>query len=320
MSDDVAELRLGTRGSELALSQSRWVQSVLEDAGGARVELEVIQTTGDRRQDRPLSEIGGKGLFTRELDRALLDGEIHLAVHSLKDLPTELDEGLSVAAIPEREDPRDVLVGPAGEGVSLAGLPRNARLGTSSLRRQALALAFRADLRVESIRGNLDTRLAKVDRGDYDAIVLAAAGLRRLGRPERIDEFLERTAWLPAPGQGALGIVTRSDDAATADLLEPLRHPPSTAAVRAERALLARLEGGCQIPIGALGIPYEGGLRLWGLVASPDGRHVVRTDRTGAMEKPDDLGREVAEILLERGAGDILDDIPDDALPGLTPP
>lgn len=320
MSPGVAELRLGTRGSDLALAQSRWVASVLEETDRARVELEVIRTTGDRVQDRPLSEIGGKGLFTRELDQALLDGDIHLAVHSLKDLPTELDEGLMVAAIPEREDPRDVLVGPADESLTLTSLSRNARLGTSSLRRQALALAFRGDLTVEPIRGNLDTRLKKVDRGDYDAIVLAAAGLRRLGRSDRIDEFMERTAWLPAPGQGALGIVTRADDAETGALLEPLRHEATTASVRAERALLATLEGGCQIPIGALGIPYDGGLRLWGLVASPDGKRVVRADRTGSVERPGELGREVAEILLERGAGDILDEISDDALPGLTPP
>jgi hydroxymethylbilane synthase len=201
--------KLGTRGSRLALTQSDWVRRRVEEASGARVELEVIQTTGDRDQERPLPEIGGKGLFTMELDRALLAGEIDFAVHSLKDLPTQAEPGLTVVCVPEREDARDVLLGPRGEGVSLATLPEGAVLGTSSLRRQALARAFRPDLDVRDIRGNVDTRLRKLDEGRYDAVVMAAAGIRRMGLEARIGEWLESTAWLPAPGQGALGIVAR---------------------------------------------------------------------------------------------------------------
>lgn len=312
-------LRLGTRGSALARTQSDGVRRALEEEAGP-VEVVVIQTTGDRRIDRPLPEIGGKGLFTRELDRALLEGEIDLAVHSLKDLPTEQEPGLAVAAVPLREDPRDVLVGPAGAAVTLAGLPPGARVGTSSLRRRALLLAFRPDLTVDSVRGNLDTRLRKLDDGEYDALVLAAAGLRRMGLEDRAGEWLERTAFLPAPAQGALGIVARIDDERVAEALRPLRDSPSERAVRAERAMLAALEGGCQVPIAALGLPYDGGLRLWGLVASPDGRRVVRGDLTGEPEDPEGLGVRLAGMLRDRGAMEILDAIPEGAAPGLSHP
>lgn len=302
----VVTLRLGTRGSTLALTQSRGVAKSLEEGRGRRVELEIIQTTGDRHQDRPLPEIGGKGLFTMELDRALLEGDIDLAVHSLKDLPTRLEPGLAVACVPEREDPRDALVGPRGSPVTLASLPREATLGTSSVRRRALALAFRPDLRVESVRGNLDTRLRKVDEGVCDALVVAAAGLRRLGFGERVGECLERTAWLPAPGQGALGIVAREDDDGVMEALRTIADPAAEIAVRAERSLLAALEGGCQVPIGALGMPYDGGLRLWGLVAALDGRRVVRGDLTGDAERPEELGRRLADLLRSRGADALL--------------
>ena len=261
----------------------------LERSSGLQVETVAIQTKGDRAQDRPLPEIGGKGLFTEELDAALSTGRIDLAVHSLKDLPTEPVPGLVVAAVPEREDARDVLVGPESAPVTLATLRPGDLVGTSSLRRRALVLAFRPDLRVESVRGNLDTRLRKVDEGRYDAIVLAAAGLKRLGLGHRVSEWLERTSWLPAPGQGALAVVTRSDDAELRTALGGLHHAVTAGAVRAERALLHRLEGGCQVPVGALGLPFERGLRLWGLVASVDGRRVVRGDltwdpRRGALE------------------------------------
>lgn len=274
------------------------------------MELEIIRTTGDRIQERPLRAIGGKGLFTRELDQALLEGTIDLAVHSLKDLPTEGTPGLVVAAIPEREDPRDVLVGPRGPRTSIQQLRPGARVGTSSLRRRALALAFRPDLEVTEIRGNLDTRIGKVDRGEYDAVVVAAAGVVRMGMESRIDEWLERTSWLPAPAQGALAVVTRADDGSVREAVSALEDPPSRRAVQAERALLATLEGGCSVPIGALGLPYDGGLRLWGIVASPDGRRLVRADRTGRMDDPEALGRSVADLLLERGAGSILAALP----------
>ncbi len=303
----MATLRLGSRGSQLALIQSRTVGALVEASGGASVELEVIKTFGDEEQDRPLPEIGGKGLFTQELDAALLEGRIHFAVHSLKDLPTDMDPRLCVAATTERVDPRDVIAGPRGSRTTLAGLPEGAVLGTSSLRRSAVARAVRPALEVRDIRGNVDTRLAKVDAGDYDATVLAAAGLIRLGLEGRVGEWLERTFWLPAPGQGALGIVTRADDDETRAILEPLRHPATEVAVAAERALLATLGGGCQLPVGALGLPYAGGVRLWSMVASPDGRHLVRVDLTGEAADPEALGRRTAEALLERGAGDILD-------------
>ena len=315
------QLRLGTRGSTLALTQSGLVKSALE-AMGHQVTMEVIQTTGDREQTTALSKIGGKGLFTRELDVALLEGRIDFAVHSLKDLPTEFEVGIALAAVPEREDPRDVLVGPQGVTItpSIQTLPPGARLGTSSLRRRALASAFRPDLDIVNIRGNLDTRIAKVDRGEFDAIVVAAAGVRRLGLWHRVAEALERTAWLPAPGQGALGIVARAGDQAVGSALSPLSHAPSWIAVRAERAMLAALGGGCQMPIAALGVPYDAGLRLWGLVASPDGMRVVRADATGTLEQPEALGIEVARILDERGAGEVLQSIPEATLPRLSRP
>lgn len=303
-------LRIGTRGSRLALRQSRTAQAGLEKGGGVRVELKVIRTTGDERLDQPLPEIGGKGLFTEELDRALLDGKIDLAVHSLKDLPTELPPGLCLAATPLRVDPRDVLVGPGARPLTLASLGRGAVVGTSSLRRAALLRAFRPDVRPRSIRGNVDTRLGKLDDGSYDALVLAAAGLLRLGLEDRASEWLEPTAWLPAPGQGALGIVTRADDRATRARVGALDDPPTRAAVGAERALLARLGGGCQLPLGALAMPAADRLRLWGLVASPDGGRVVRGDLTGASGEPEELGLRLAELLRRRGADLVLAEIP----------
>jgi hydroxymethylbilane synthase len=301
-------LRLGTRGSLLALAQSQAVADALARTHGVKVALEVIRTKGDQVVDRPLPEIGGKGLFTEALDQALLDERIDLAVHSLKDLPTEGVEGLRLACIPEREDPRDVLVAPSGGSVTLPGLLPGAVVGTSSLRRRALLAAFRPQVRAESVRGNLDTRLRKLDEGQYDALLLAAAGLRRLGLSHRISEWLERTSWLPAPGQGALVVVTRSDDVALGGLLGGLHHPATASAVTAERSLLRRLEGGCQIPVGALGVPFHGGLRLWGLVVSADGRQAVRADLTGAPADAERLGEQVAELLLARGAGQILEE------------
>jgi hydroxymethylbilane synthase len=298
--------RLGTRGSLLALTQSKWVAAALETGGGPRVEVEVIRTVGDERLDQPLHEISGEGLFTRELDEALLSERVQLAVHSLKDLPTVLREGLCIAAIPRRVDPRDVLVGPEGKRTTLATLKKDAVVGTSSLRRVALLQAFRRDATPETIRGNVDTRLRKLDEGQFDAIILAAAGLTRLGLARRASEWLERTAWLPAPGQGALAIVTRTEDAETRRHAGALNDPESFAAVSAERTFLEALGGGCQVPIGALGVPYEKKLRLWGLVASPDGRRVVRGDLTGSLTDPDALGRALADLLRDRGAVGIL--------------
>ncbi len=299
-------LRLGTRGSRLALTQSQWVAAALERRSGVRVEIVPIRTEGDRVQDRPLVEIGGQGLFTLEVDRALLDGRVDLAVHSLKDLPTTLQEGVHLAAVPEREDVRDVLIGPKGRPLTLATLAEGARLGTGSLRRQAYARVFRPDLRVDGIRGNLDTRVERVDTGDYDTIILAAAGIRRMGWTDRVHEHLDPASWPPAPGQGALAVVVRSHDPERAEIVRVLDHPPSRAAVTAERALMGGLQAGCQLPVGALGLPFGGGLRLRAIVASPDGTRVVRAEGTGAQDDPDGLGARLAERLLERGAGEIL--------------
>lgn len=301
-----SSLRLGTRGSKLALTQSQGVADRLRTASGVPAELVEVRTRGDQVQDRPLAAIGGQGLFTREVDEAVLSGEVDLGVHSLKDLPTVLPPGLCLAAVPEREDPRDVLVGPRNGSVTLGSLPKGARVGTGSLRRQALLLAHRPDLEVMDIRGNLDTRIRQVEEGRYDAIVLAAAGLARLGWKDRIHEHLDPAGWLPAPAQGALAIVTREQDSDTLGLVRILDHPPSRAAVTAERAVLHVLEAGCQLPVGALGLPFGGGMRLRALVASPDGLRVVRADETGAQDDPEALGREVARRLLDMGADRLL--------------
>ena len=299
-------LRLGTRGSLLALAQSKWTASALESNGASEISLEIIRTVGDDHLDRPIHEISGKGLFTRELDEALLSERIELAVHSLKDLPTVLPEGLCIAATPSRVDPRDVLVGPEGTSTTLASLKKGAVVGTSSLRRVALLNAFRRDVTPRAIRGNVDTRLRKLDDGEFDAIILAGAGLTRLGLARRANEWLERTAWLPAPGQGALGIMARTEDAETRQLVGALNDPDTFAAVTAERTFLEALGGGCQVPIGALGVPYDERLRLWGLVASLDGRRVVRGDLTGSMTDPQELGRRLGDLLRERGAEEVL--------------
>jgi len=306
-------LRLGTRGSLLALAQSNWTASALEANGASEVSLEVIRTVGDEHLDEPLHEISGKGLFTRELDEALLSGGVDLAVHSLKDLPTVLPEGLCIAATPRRVDPRDVVVGPEGASTTLASLRKGAIVGTSSLRRVALLNAFRGDVTPRTIRGNVDTRLRKLDDGQFDAIILAGAGLTRLGLAGRASEWLERTSWLPAPGQGALGIVTRTEDAETRGSVGALNDPDSFAAVTAERTCLEALGGGCQVPIGALGLAYDERLRLWGLVASPDGKRVVRGDLTGHLADPQALGHKLANLLRERGAEPILAELDESA-------
>ena len=294
-------LRIGTRGSLLARTQSEWVARRIEEDAGRRVVLEVIRTSGDIWGDRPLSEIGGKGLFTRELDLALLEERVDVAVHSLKDLPTALPAGVSIGAVPRREDARDVLIGPEGASISLASLAPGSPVGTSSLRRAALIRAFRPDIEVVEIRGNLDTRIRKVDQGEVAAVVLAAAGLRRLGWSARVSEYLELNSWLPAPGQGALAVTVRSADV-PARWLRPLDHAETRAAVTAERTLLEVLEAGCRLPVAALGLPFGGGLRLKGLVAHPSGRRAVRAEGTGAQDGAVGLGRSVGRELLRRGA------------------
>ena len=302
-------LVLGSRGSDLARIQAERVADGLRARWpGLAVEIEWITTTGDRVLDRPLPEIGGKGLFTAELEAALLEGEIQAAVHSLKDLPTDLGEPFTVLGVPEREDPRDVLLGPDGPLEPVA-LEAGAVVGTSSLRRRAQLLARRPDCRVRDIRGNVGTRVEKMKEGEYDAVILAAAGLRRLGLGGVDGPWLEPPAWLPAPGQGVLGVEGRADDEATAELVAGVEQAGVRAAVEAERALLARLEGGCLVPVGALGRAEEGEVALDAVVLPPDGSREIRASGRAPAGDAAGLGRRVAEELLAGGADRILADL-----------
>lgn len=303
-----SRLRLGTRGSALALAQARMMARRLRELHpGLEVEEVVIRTRGDEVLDSPLHLVGGKGLFVKEIEEALLDGRIDAAVHSLKDLPGELPPGLLLGAVPGREEPWDVLVSRGGE--SIRNLAPGSRVGTSSLRRRAQLLRYRKDLEVVDLRGNVDTRLRKVDQGEVSAAVLAAAGLNRLGRGERATEVLAPEVMLPAPAQGALGIEARSGDAPTLALLASLEHPPTRQAVEAERRVMAVLEGGCKVPLAAFAEPRRGRLRLRALVASLDGKRIAEAEGEGAPAEARALGEEVARRVLAAGGGEILDEI-----------
>ena len=303
---DPGVVRIGTRSSELALRQARLVESALL-ARGVSAELVTFKTTGDKKLDQPLSEIGAKGLFTRELEVALTKNKIDCAVHSLKDLPSESPEGLEIVAQLEREDPRDVLVVNRQTGAeSLDELPAGSRVGTSSLRRRAQLLARRPDLEVVELRGNVPTRLSKVERGSVHAAVLAAAGLIRLEVQRRITMFLDPPDWLPAAGQGAIAIQARIDDAKMRELLVPLDHEPTSIATRAERAFLAALEGGCQVPIGALVSDIDGEPTLYGMLADLSGRHIVRGSRPLDLRSPESTGEALASEIRSRGGGSLL--------------
>jgi hydroxymethylbilane synthase len=295
-------LVIGSRGSQLALWQAKWIAARLGERS-QETRIEIIKTTGDKITDVPLAKVGTKGLFTKEIEEALLDGRIDLAVHSLKDLPTEIPAGLTIAAIPEREDPRDALV-----GLTLKNLTAGAKVGTSSLRRAAQLRVIRKDLRIESVRGNLDTRVRKLDEGQYEAIVLASAGLTRLGWAHRIAEILSPEAMCPAVGQGALAVETRADGPAR-EVCAALDHALTRAAVTAERAVLASLGGGCQVPIGAHAQVFEGMLQLIGVVISPDGEQVVRKSDQGEVADAENLGRRVGAALLANGAREILEQV-----------
>jgi hydroxymethylbilane synthase len=283
------------------LWQARWIQAHIQSFG-LETRLEIIHTTGDKITDVALSKVGTKGLFTKEIEEALLSGAIDVAVHSLKDMPTGLPDGLTLAAIPEREDPRDAMV-----GRSLAELARKAKVGTSSLRRAAQLRAKRPDLEIENIRGNLDTRLRKLDEGQYDAIVLASAGLRRLGWENRITELLEPDVMCPAVGQGALAVETRSDAGAAHEIASRLDHRESRIAVTAERAVLAALGGGCQVPIGAYATVDAGALYLRAIIVSPDGTEIIRKEVRGASEHAAAIGAALGEELLAQGGRQILE-------------
>lgn len=297
-------LRIGTRGSALALWQANHISARLAGFHGIDCELVRIRTSGDHIQTASIAQIGTKGVFIKELEDALLADTIDLAVHSMKDVPTETPKGLAFSAITKREDVRDCLI--SNRGQALAKLPAGARVGTSSLRRQAQLRAFRSDLETAELRGNVDTRMNKVAAGEYDAIILAKAGVDRLGLSEKITEILHTSIMLPAVGQGALGIETREDDGETSRLAAALDDKDTRACVTAERTLLRELEGGCQIPLGAWARLGAGGLLLEACVLPPDGKESLRRELDGPAEDAEEIGRRLGRILLEAGADRIL--------------
>jgi hydroxymethylbilane synthase len=302
----MARLRIGSRGSQLALWQANHVAGLL-DANGHNTTIEIIKTTGDKITEVALAQVGTKGMFTKEIEEALAAGAIDLAVHSLKDVPTELSPGFELAAVLSREDPRDAFVSVKYSG--LQSLPAGACVGTSSLRRQAQLHALCPDIAVRSLRGNVDTRLRKLDLGDFDAIILAASGLHRLARTENVREVLAPEIMCPAAGQGALVVEVRCDDPETREAVEFLNHPGSRAAVFCERAALNALGGGCQVPIGAYATARGNTLELLAVVARPDGSQVLRVQQEDAMVDAQKLGERVGAQLIKQGADRILSDI-----------
>ncbi|MCF8130325.1 MAG: hydroxymethylbilane synthase [Deltaproteobacteria bacterium] len=298
-------IRIGTRGSKLALTQSEWIKDQLEiHHAGLRVDLIKIKTTGDKILDTPLSKIGGKGLFAKEIEEALLERRVHVAVHSMKDVPAQLPGDLMLSTFPPRENPSDALI--AQEGRTLDQLPKGARVGTSSLRRGAQLLHFRPDLELVSLRGNVDTRLNKLKSGDLEAVILATAGLNRLGLSGVITQSIPFHQLLPAVGQGALGLEVRRDDDETIALLDFLDHADTRTAVTAERAFLKTLEGGCQVPIAGFAQLNGETLSFEGLVAELDGSKIYRQTATGKRNDAEAIGIEVARTLLASGGGDVL--------------
>ena len=303
------KLRIGSRGSQLALWQANHISALLR-ARGHEVEIEIIHTAGDKITDVPLAMVGtkgglGKGIFTKEIEEALAAGRVDLAVHSLKDLPTELPPEFEIAAITKRQDPRDAFC--SCHYATVEALPQRARVGTSSLRRQAQLKAIRPDLDIQPLRGNVDTRLRKLEQGEYDAIILASAGLNRLGKAQLIKQIIPAEIMCPAAGQGALGIEIREGDSNTRQHLEFLNDPAARAATTCERALLNSLGGGCQVPIGAFAEIRRGRLHLDAIVADPDGSKLLRESRDGNLNNPEALGNAVGKTLLDRGGDEILE-------------
>ena len=297
---------IGSRGSQLALWQANWVKSELENLhSNVDINIRVITTSGDKIQDVPLAKIGGKGLFVKEIEEALLANEIDLAVHSMKDVPMELPTELGISVITKRESPLDALISKNGE--TLANLPQGATIGTSSLRRSSQLLKYRDDFKIHPLRGNVDTRLRKVEEGKYDAILLASAGLNRLGWANRITEEISPDILLPAMGQGALGIETRLDDTKIYDFISTLNHEQTHYAVSAERSLVGRLDGGCQVPIGAYARVEKGLITLKGLVASLDGEVIYKLENVGPVDDAINIGQELGSKLLKMGANEILE-------------
>ena len=297
---------IGSRGSQLALWQANWVKSELERLhDNVDIDIRIIATSGDIIQDVPLAKIGGKGLFVKEIEEALLANEIDLAVHSMKDVPMELPTELGISVITKRENPLDALISKNGE--KLADLPQGATIGTSSLRRSSQLLKYRDDFKIHPLRGNVDTRLRKVEEGKYDAILLASAGLNRLGWANRITEEISHDILLPAMGQGALGIETRLDDTMIYDFISTLNHEQTHYAVSAERSLVGRLDGGCQVPIGAYARVEKGLITLKGLVASLDGEVIYKLENGGPVDDAINIGQELGAQLLKMGANEILE-------------
>ena len=306
----MARLRIGSRGSQLALWQANHISALLREQGH-EVELEIIKTTGDKITDVALAQVGTKGMFTKEIEDALAAGRVDLAVHSLKDLPTELPPGFELVAITARVNPRDVFLSVKYD--SVRALPKGARVGTSSLRRQAQLKVARPDLVIHALRGNVDTRVRKLEAGEYDAIILAAAGLTRLGKTELVKEVLSEEFMCPAAGQGALGIEIRAGDAEIGQHVAFLDDAAARATTTCERALLNKLGGGCQVPIGAFAEMKEGALHLSAIVARPDGSVILREQQSGS--DPVALGEQVGDILLQRGATRILEEVYGEATP-----
>jgi len=301
-------IRIGSRGSRLALAQTHWVEAQLQDRHpGLATDVVIIKTTGDKLKDVPLAQVGGKGLFIKEIEEALLAGEVDLAVHSLKDMPAELPPGCTLGAVPPREDCRDAFI--SQRYGSLKEIPPGGRVGTGSLRRKVQILHRRPDLEVVHLRGNVDTRLRKLETEGLDAIILAAAGLKRLGLGHIPRGYLSTEEMLPAIGQGALGLEVRAADQEMLDLLAPLNHVPTQVAVTAERAFLARLEGGCLVPVAALGRLAGEVLTLDALISDLEGRSVFQDHLAGPPAEAGSMGRRLAEMLLAQGGGKILEDI-----------
>ncbi len=307
MASSRSELIIGTRGSKLALWQSNYIKGMLEELTGLPVSLKIIKTTGDKILDVPLAKVGGKGLFTKEIEVELEAGTVDLAVHSMKDVPTELPEGLFIAAMPERVDPRDAMV--SGAGYDLDHLPMGARLGTSSLRRRSQVVALRPDLEIVDVRGNLDTRMRKAEEGELDAVILASAGITRMGWADRITHYIPTTQMVSAVGQGAIGIEIREDDEFMRHVMEQIGHPETMECVTAERVVMRRLEGGCQVPIGAYARFEDDTLTMDAMVGSVDGKRIVRQQMCGDAGEPVALGEAMVERLLALGAHAILEEI-----------
>jgi len=301
------KLTIGTRGSKLALWQSNHIKGRVEEITGLPVELKIIKTTGDKILDVPLAKVGGKGLFTKEIEVELLAGTVDLAVHSMKDVPTELPEGCLIAATPERVDPRDVIV--SGAGYDLDTLPQGARLGTSSLRRRSQVLALRPDLEIVDVRGNLDTRMRKAEEGEVDAVILASAGITRMGWADRITHYISPDQMVSAVGQGAIGVEIRENDAFMAEVCEELNHAETFACVMAERVVMRQLEGGCQVPIGAYARLEDGAMVMDALVGSVAGDRILRYRLAGPAGQPAMLGMQMVDALLGMGAQEILEEI-----------